>query len=260
MLKGKLPARPTDGGQSADSSEAAEGRCPVCKGAGWLRVEVPFGHPFFGRPVQCECLMAQMEERKLGELMQLSALEPFRDKTFENFDRNVAGVSRAYDEARKFARDPKGWLLLIGPYGCGKTHLATAIANEVVRNRHPVLFTIIPDLLDHLRSTFAPTSTIQYDELFEGVRKAGLLILDDLGTESATPWAREKLYQIFNHRYNERIPTVITTNRNLNEIDDRIRSRMTDAAFCKIVEIAAPDYRQKKPGERGQARAQRSRS
>ena len=249
VLKGKAPPRPSSAAGQAAVLDADD-TCPSCRGAGWLRVDVPFGHPFFGRPVQCECLMAQVDERKLVDLMRISALEPFREKTFENFDRHVTGVDRAFEEARKYARDPKGWLVLIGPYGSGKTHLAAAIANEVVRSRHPVLFTIVPDLLDHLRSAFAPTSTIQYDELFEGVRKAGLLVLDDLGTESATPWAREKLYQIFNHRYNERAPTVVTTNRSMGDIDDRIRSRLSDQAFCKSVEIGATDYRLKKPGER----------
>jgi DNA replication protein DnaC len=138
----------------------------------------------------------------------------------------------------------------MGPYGCGKTHLAAAIANEAIQRGNQALFAIVPDLLDHLRSAFSPSSDVQYDELFERVRTAFLLILDDLGTESATPWAREKLYQIVNYRYNDRRPTVITTNRPMREIDDRIRSRMTDQAFCDVIEIKAEDYRQRRPGER----------
>lgn len=204
--------------------------------------------------------MATSEERRSGDLMRFSSLDAFRDKSFETFDSRLPGVDRAFEIARKFARDPHDWLVMTGPIGCGKTHLAAAIANEAVRRGNPALFAIVPDLLDHLRSAFSPSSDVQYDELFERVRTAGLLILDDLGTESATPWAREKLYQIINYRYNYRQPTIITTNRRLGEIDDRIRSRMTDAAFCTVAEIQADDYRQKRVGERNKLRAARPRS
>ena len=57
------------------------------------------------------------------------------------------------------------------------------------------LFTFVPDLLDHLRATYSPNSPVQYDQLFEQVKSTPLLILDDLGAETSTPWAKEKLYQ-----------------------------------------------------------------
>ena len=211
---------------------------------------MPFGHPSFGRLFACECRLTEMEIKRAAELKAYSALDAFRDKTFETFDPKVPGVDKAYREARAFANDPTYWLVLAGSYGSGKTHLAAAIANQALAQGNPVLFEVVPDLLDHLRSAFGPTSDLAYDELFERVRTAGLLILDDLGTENTTPWAREKLYQIVNYRYNYRQPTVITTNRRLTDIDDRIRSRMTDAAFCVLVEVNAADYRQRKPGER----------
>jgi DNA replication protein DnaC len=211
--------------------------CPICQGAGWVRFEVRVGHPMFGRAVRCECLSTQLESQRFEDLERLSALEPFRDRTFDNFDPKVHGVADAYDVARRFARDPYGWLVLHGGYGSGKTHLAAAIANEALNARAQVLFAVVPDLLDHLRSAFAPNSPIQYDEMFEGVRTTHLLVLDDLGTESATPWAQEKLYQIINYRYNYQMPTVVTTNRRLEQIDDRIQSRLRDQALCKIVEI-----------------------
>ncbi len=105
------------------------------------------------------------------------------------------------------------------------------------------MFVVVPDLLDHLRATFSPTSSVSYDNLFEEVRTCRLLILDDLGTQSATPWAKEKLYQIFNYRYNAELPTVITTSMIVEEIDPRIRSRMLDKRLCEIVPIAVPSYR-----------------
>jgi len=77
----------------------------------------------------------------------------------------------------------------------------------------------VPDLLDHLRATYGPDSEVRFDERFEEVRDAPVLILDDLGTQNATPWAQEKLYQILNHRYNAQLPTVVTTNQDLADID-----------------------------------------
>jgi DNA replication protein DnaC len=81
-----------------------------------------------------------------------------------------------------------------------------------------------------------------------------LLILDDLGTQSATPWAREKLYQIFNHRYTAQLPTVITTASRLDEIDPRIRSRMLDSRLCVFFGILAPAYSAPPTRERRSAR------
>ena len=102
---------------------------------------------------------------------------------------------------------------------------------------------VVPDLLDHLRSTFGPSSNVTYDELFEEVRSAPLLVLDDLGTQSATSWAREKLYQILNHRYVAGLPTVITTSSTIDEIDPRIRSRMLDTRRCIFYGMEVPAYR-----------------
>ncbi|MCL4368652.1 MAG: ATP-binding protein [Actinobacteria bacterium] len=226
--------------------------CPICRGSGYLRADVPYGHPFFGRLFACECLEAAQWERAFEELQRFSNLGPFKDKTFNNFKtKYIQGVKQAYDEALKYASNPHNrWLVLLGGYGCGKTHLAAAIANEAAQHHLPCLFTVVPDLLDHLRSTFGPTSTIQYDDLFEKVRTTPLLVLDDLGTENATPWAEEKLYQILNYRYNEKLPTVITTNRRLENIDGRIRSRMQDVDLVTLVEIKASDYRLRKGGSR----------
>jgi DNA replication protein DnaC len=101
----------------------------------------------------------------------------------------------------------------------------------------------VPDLLDHLRATFNPESAVSYDERFDLVRSVGLLVLDDLGTESTTPWAREKLFQLMNHRYNHRLPTVITSNGDLDKLDPRLHSRLQDVALCERVLIEAGDYR-----------------
>ncbi len=209
------------------------------------------GHPDFGRPILCRCKEKELAEKRLRDLRRAGNLGLLSRMTFESFrpqgyglpPRQRENLIRAYELAREFAQEPKGWLILSGGYGSGKTHLAAAIANYRLEQGQPVLFVVVPDLLDHLRATFRPDSAIAYDERFETVRTAPLLILDDLGTQSGTPWAKEKLYQLINHRYNGQLPTVITTNHPLDEIDARLRSRMTDPDLCRTYRIEARDYR-----------------
>jgi DNA replication protein DnaC len=183
---------------------------------------------------------------------ELSALGTLLSQKFENFDlRKGEGISKeklatleqALQAARDFAAHPDGWLVLHGEYGCGKTHLAAAIGHALTAHQKPVLFVSVPDLLDHLRATFSPDSDTPYDRRFDDIRTASYLILDDLGTQSATPWSREKLYQLFNHRYNSGLPTVITVSARLADLDKRLLSRMTDDRLCRIVEISVPSYR-----------------
>ncbi len=179
-------------------------------------------------------------------------LQLLSDRSFGNFSlREPEGLSpevqinleKAFRAAQEFGEHPRGWLVLTGTYGCGKTHLAAAIGNYRKGMGDSPVFVVVPDLLDHLRATFSPASPTSYDEMFNRVKSAPILILDDLGTQSATPWAREKLYQIFNERYNAKLPTVITMSSNLEDLDARIRSRMLDTRLCTIFEIIAPSYR-----------------
>lgn len=226
--------------------------CPICGGAGFLRRDVPVDHPDFGRAIPCECKLRETHQAEVADLRSSSGITHLSQMTFDSFRPDGIGLNpdkrknlrQAYEAARQFAQAARGWLLLKGGYGCGKSHLAAAIANERLARGESVLFVLVPDLLDHLRATFAPTSRVTYDERFETVRSTPFLILDDLGAQSVTAWATEKLFQLLNYRYNAQLPTVITTNRELEEIEPRIRSRLADATLCTIVTILAPDFRQ----------------
>jgi len=224
--------------------------CPICRGVGYVRADAPVGDPAFGQALPCVCKERQLEERRRSDLWRISSLAPFEKKTFETFEGAVTpGVREAYEAARRYADDPQGWLILSGGYGVGKTHLAAAIANEQLSRGAHVFFSIVPDLLDHLRAAFAPSSESPFDEMFDRVREAGLLVLDDLGAENGTAWATEKLFQLINYRYNFRMPTVITTNhRLLSHMDERIRSRLSDLSLARHVAIEAPDYRERHSG------------
>jgi DNA replication protein DnaC len=218
---------------------------------GYIRLDVPVGHPDFGRLFPCTCRLDELQSKRMASLRSVSNLESLGRYTFDSFSPEGHGLSPerrrnlslAYQSAKAYARHPEGWLLLIGGYGCGKTHLAAAIANEALDRGVTPLFVTVPDLLDHLRATFAPSSPEGYSERFQRVRSSRLLILDDLGTENASPWALEKLFQILNYRYMSRLPTVITTNQELERIDPRLRSRLSDPELVEIVTILAPDYR-----------------
>ena len=227
--------------------------CPRCRGAGYLRANVPFGHPNFGKPIACECKEAEKKEKRRQQLLELSDLSAFRTKSLMNFSTHFPGmhptVQEGFEVAQDYAQDPYGWLLLVGPNGCGKTHLAAAIANKCLDSGSVVLFAVVPDLLAHLRSAFAPTAPEGYDQLFAKMREAELLVLDDLGSHQSSPWANEKLFQLLNYRYNSQYPTVITANKGgLGSVDDRVLSRLSDVSLVhSVVMDGAQDYRRRNP-------------
>jgi DNA replication protein DnaC len=225
--------------------------CPLCGGLGFVTPDVPINHPDFGKAVPCRCREQERAQRHVSALQGMASMASLRELTFDTFIPEPShldaarshNLSRAYDTCLYFAQDPEGWLLLSGPYGCGKTHLAAAIANACVAKGKPVVFMVVPDLLDHLRSAYSPTSEISYDALFDQLRSTPLLILDDLGTQSTTPWAQEKLFQLLNHRYVSRLPTVLTTNQRPDEMEPRLRSRLIDPSLVTHFAIIATDFR-----------------
>ncbi len=249
-----LPQAGTNSEQNPNgmTPEEQEWLCPICGGTGLLRQELPIGHPNFGKPLKCQCRLRELEEKTQTDLRTISNMKMMTRFTFDTFvpdglgltDERRRNLRMVYEMALEFAKKPEGWLILLGGYGCGKTHLAAAIANYAIDQGQTALFVVTPDLLDHLRSTYSPHSTTTYDQRFEEVRNAPLLILDDLGSHSSTPWAQEKLFQIFNHRYNAQLPTIVTSNHELEEIDIRIRSRIIDPDMARIMTILAPDFRQ----------------
>ena len=233
--------------------------CLCCKGAGYFVYDVPIEHPLFGKLQSCGCLQQRQVDRRRGELHAKSGLAPFQGKTFATFDSHVAGVELAVGAAQAFAANPDGFLTLVGNPGCGKTHLAQAIGNELQTRGYEVVWSTAPDALRLLRSTFDQTSAKpknSFDEQFELFRKAPILLLDDLGAENSTDWGKETLFQLLNERYEYQRPTVITSNLHPNSPDAhrrfgmRLCSRLLDAVQGHLVVLSAADYRQRDPMDR----------
>jgi chromosomal replication initiation ATPase DnaA len=264
------PERPNE--RPLQLNQEADPWCPVCKGTKWLRQDLPIGHPDFGKRIACVCLLNIRRERQRQELLALSPLSEIeRQHTLHSFYPQVKGVQLAYQAAQaiiaaledwaqkgweeRYIRNakahsspPEEWIVFVGPVGVGKTHLALAITNACIDAGIVTLFSLVPDLLDHLRATFAPGSTIAYDELFERLQSAELLVLDDLGTQRSSPWADEKLFQLLNHRYVKRLPTVVTMNQKAwSYLDERLRSRLSDTSLVRQVSLEeAKDYRMRR--------------
>jgi DNA replication protein DnaC len=217
----------------------------VCKGSGFVYPRLPSGKPDYSRAVACRCVRAAVGREQENRLQQYSNLGILVNYDFESIAQNgISGrgeqqelFKKAYEAARLFAAEPKGWFVMVGPSGSGKTYLAAAIANQRIKQGQPAFFQTVPDLLDHLRSAYAPGSELSYDELFDKVSNTPLLILDDLGVQNSTTWAKEKLDQLLNHRYIHELPTVITTSIPVTELDERVRTRLTNSRMSQIYVI-----------------------
>lgn len=230
---------------AAVEDEATEPDCSICRDLGWVRHEVPLDHPDFGRAFPCTCRRERGARDRLDRLRRFSNMGSLASVSLEAI--TPAGASAeararfeaALTAARAYAEAPRGCFMLIGGSGTGKTHLAAGIANHLMERGEAVFFTFVPDLLDHLRATYGPDAEVSYDELFEQVKTVPVLVLDDLGTHSTTPWAEEKVYQVLNHRYLNDLPTIVTSSVALDRLDARLQQRLLDPRTSRVMDLGA---------------------
>jgi DNA replication protein DnaC len=273
--------------------------CPTCQGSGWKVVErttegaqplsadkpgASIGEPKMVWAVPCDCTTGDRTERALA---RARVPERYRHCDFENYETDneienvpreqLASWNRSLSQAKlvvqRFAQEfPLGsehGLLLIGPCGVGKTHLAVSALKEIVLRGHTGLFYDYRELLKQIQDSYNAESQATEMGVLEPVLKAEVLVLDDVGSSKPSMWALETVGHVLNTRYNEKRVTLLTTNfldsdsatnspaagtprvagmrapvleDSLTErLGKRIRSRLYE--MCRTIEISAPDYR-----------------
>ncbi len=190
----------------------------------------------------CSCV----EQRRQAERQQewekrLAAArlrKKYRQRTFENFqvtENNRVAYEAAWEYAGSFAVHVQSGrsLVLVGGVGRGKTHLAAAILQEVLRQGYQGIFIVAVELLNEIRDSYARDSYTR-DSRTEGrlmsmVKETDLLVLDDLAAaERFTEWERGKIYELINARYEEEKPMVITTHRTISWVEERLGKKVVD--------------------------------
>jgi len=221
--------------------------CPLCRGFG--RLELPDGST-----VPCEC---RSEERAKARRAAARIPERYRNCRLQNFkDLHNESLKKAKAVAKRYVEHwpaVDAGLLITGPVGVGKTHLAVAILNELVDTKGATaLFCDFSDLLDRIQASFGRAGEENQDDIVAPYRDADLLVLDELGARRPSDWVREVLYGLLNTRYNRKRLTILTTNfgdepdaRGGETLETRVgapvRSRLWE--MTQLVEISADDFR-----------------
>jgi DNA replication protein DnaC len=205
-----------------------DAKCPECGGDGVV----------FGASKSCTCEYGRQRSRE-----HLAEALPPRFK--------AASLSQFPDATVRACRDAiasGSGLLVHGGVGTGKTHLAVAMLYELVSkyDHSEMQFVPVPDLLDAIRATY--NGKEPDGDILKRAQEVSVLVLDDFGTDRVTDWAREKVYQIINHRYNYELTTIITTNLSPSKlaahVGDRIASRLME--MCRTVKVEGEDRRAKR--------------
>ena len=239
------PSRPVNDAVHDQSTWSDAGKCSICNGSGWLTTSVPVDHPDFGQVYPCECQESDFNGARRSEALErYSRLGILRESTFAAVNRDGPSgeivSTRAFvavlDAAVRYAEDPVGWFTITGPSGSGKTHLAAAIVNRQIDLGNPALLITAADLLDYLRTGFDnDQEEPSFADMFEQVRSAPFLALDDFPVNPTTSWGQDRLLQLLAHRHSARLPTVITVRGSLDQADDFLRTRIDTAdGFSKL--------------------------
>ncbi len=172
----------------------------------------------------------------------------FRDRTLAGYHPVTPSQEAALDAARDVIRGVVRSLVLIGPPGVGKTHLAAAIFGEC---RHPARWLNVADAITTLRMEIGLASEDRDAARTVAAVAAhqGLVVLDDLGRENATDWTGELIYTLVNGRYEAILPTVVTSNRTAADLRAgpywAAISRLAEDG--RLIEIMGPDRRLARP-------------
>jgi DNA replication protein DnaC len=231
--------------------EAKTPVCERCGGTGWI-LDATDGRKQ-ARPCAC-----QGETRKRERLGAAEIPERYREDNFANFADDSPILVRAKQTARDFVDSypaVDSGLLLVGPAGRGKTHLACAILSELVTTKGVTgLYADFSDLLLRIQTSFRPDADSSKESVLTPYAEAEVLVLDELGASKPHPWVLDVLYNLLNTRYNRKRITIATSNfedepdsasgereRLEDRIGYRLRSRLYE--MCTLVTLRGKDYR-----------------
>ncbi|MBN1936843.1 MAG: ATP-binding protein [Anaerolineae bacterium] len=223
--------------------------CDTCRSVRSLYAPDPAGRPGRGKIVPCPACGVVLK-RQIERMQRYSSLSgQAREQRFGNFScqGRANAATPAFNAAVQFAGDPRGWLVLYGGVGCGKSHLAAAIVYHLIHTRCiPALFLTAPSLLEAIKATFGAEGDGRAPDDHQLIRlaqDAPVLVLDDLGAEYPSAWSENVLYLILDHRYRNEMPTVIVSNLHPKDLPARLASRIQDRVLSRVVFNPAPDYR-----------------
>lgn len=207
---------------------------------------------------EAEKFMLEQKQKRIAELLAKSGLgKRFQKRTFENTTtthRNRHAVAAAREFAEQFPNVQQG-LLFMGSAGTGKTHLAAAIANQLISQLYTVMFGNITDIITVIKSSYSNQSELDELQILKAITEdIDLLIIDDLGKEYATENTKMLLYQIVNRLYENEKPVVVTTNFSSEVLAEKygergraVVSRLTE--MCQPILMQDEDWRLRRPGE-----------
>lgn len=233
---------------NSEKRPAGDYDCPLCKNRGYIAF--PDGETV--RIRDCECMERARMKRKLA----MSGLEErFRRNSFQNFEVWSPWARTMKDGVLNWSKDGKGWLLLCGQSGSGKTHLALAACGYRLMKRGQKVDSLT--WREYVADQMADRGGQKQRADLERKKTVELLLIDDLFKTSRSrkevmPWEVEFLFELINYRYNKGLDTVITTEyttEKLLDIDEATASRILEMAG-KYVFTVVPDrqknYRLKK--------------
>ena len=202
--------------------------------------------------------LAEEEKQKINELFGNSGMSKrAMGCLFKNYQQNEHN-SQAYKTCGTYAKEfetvsegSRNGLFITGVCGVGKSHLAFAIANYLLKRGHSVIAMTMIDLLLKLKSSFNGGKQTE-EEILQIYDECDLLIIDDLGKEKPTEWALQMIYSIIDRRYNALKPIIITTNFNADELlkklgNTSIAEAIVDRLFeiCQYVPIEGESFRRR---------------
>lgn len=194
-------------------------------------------------------------ERSLNRFRNYSLMDKnFESSTFENWkfkedNKKLYEFGRRYCENWETMKANNRGLLIQGVAGNGKSYLSFAIANELNKKGVSVLAISVSRILSLIQDSFRNgNDNIGEIQILDMLNEVSLLILDDLGTESRTKWAYEKLYSIIDGRYRSKRPLIISTNLNEQELRTNLqtvdfKSGLIDREeriYNRLIEVCSP--------------------